>query len=176
MSGPETLPLRTLPLPSREFSARAFRDFGEIIPLSESGDPVDLDPELGGSFKIHTVEREPEEPVLRTLMNHPDRRVAFVPLAGQAFLFAVGPKADEYRCRPFPGTNEIQVFASDGSHGVIVSPGVWYAPPFALTKGMWLDIVEDRANSKADETRSYEKILKVNFALDIPENFAATGG
>ena len=148
--------LRTISLISKYLNQDDFKLFGNIIDFNNSATFM---PDSETAYNIRIIEIEQSELVMDVLCSHFQSQIIMIPLEHVKYFLPVGPEIDQMRTRPFPGTNEIKVFYSEGMQGFILKKGVWFAKPIVTKSSQWIEI----SKSFEYEKRNYANILKVNF-------------
>ena len=153
--------IRTIPLIANYLSQFDFKAFGSVIDSNNSSKlPSNVNPEVD----VRVLEIKKCDAILDVLMCNHSSDTLMIPLEPVKYLLPVGPVIPELRSRPFPGTNEIKVFYSEGIQGFILKKHVWFADPIVDKTSQWIEI----SNSTDLEKRNYSSILKVNFRLEYP--------
>ncbi len=161
--------VRTIPLIAQNFIPQAFKKYGQLLQLD--GHAIELTDDEHPYYQIQVIELEPKGEYLNELTCTYNSLTILMPLEKVPYILTLGPAIDKYRTRPFPGTNEIVAFYSEGDEGFMLNAGIWFSLPFVETKSKWLEIVKfagGNAKIAEQETRNDREILKVCFQIEPP--------
>ncbi len=153
--------IRSITLISKYLNLDDFKTYGSII---DYNNPSSFKSDNDSTYNIRIIEIINSDSKMNVLRCHQNSQILMMPLEHVKYYLPVGPAIDIMRTRPFPGTNEIKVFYSEGMQGFILNTGVWYSKPIVTKSSLWLEICRDFNF----EERNYENILKVNFLLEPP--------
>ena len=153
--------IRSITLIAKYLNQNDFKHYGNII---DYNNPSNLHSDSDTTYNIRIVEVDKSDPKVNVLRCHRNSPIIMIPLEHVKYFLPVGPQIGMMRTRPFPGTNEIKVFYSEGMQGFILNKCVWFSKPIVTKTSLWLEICKDFDF----EERNYESILKVSFSLERP--------
>ncbi|MCD4655968.1 MAG: ureidoglycolate lyase [Planctomycetes bacterium] len=153
--------LRTFTLIAKFLNQDDFKIYGNIIDYNNSSS---FKSDNDSIYQIRIIEIDKSDSSMNVLRCHQNSQIIMMPLEHVKYFLTVGPAIDSMRTRPFPGTNEIKAFYSEGMQGFTLEKGVWFSKPIVTESSLWLEFCMDFNF----EERNYERILKVNFKLEHP--------